>query len=150
MKNVFIIVAIFGILATSCKSTSKISDKNTDIEYVIAKNYYVKNSVETIDNPKIESKARFNEIFGMATLQGEDGKPTEIDFDKQFVIAIVIPPTNISTTLTPISLTKNNDDKLELTYSIQKGEEQSHTIKSSLIIIVDKKFNGDVKLIEKE
>jgi hypothetical protein len=82
MKNLLFIVAIFGILATSCKSNSKISEKNTDIGYVIAKNYYVKNSVETIDNPKIESKERFNEIFGMATLQGEDGKPTEINFDE--------------------------------------------------------------------
>lgn len=149
MKNLLFIVAIFGILATSCKSNSKISDKNTDIDFIVAKNYYVKNSVETIDNPKIETLDDFKKIFGMATLQGDEGKPTEIDFDNQFVIAVVMPPSNTEIILTPVSLSNNNENKLEFTYSIQKGVEQTHTIKPCLIIIVDKKYNADVVLVEK-
>lgn len=149
MKKLLTILAVLSLFAIACKSNSNVSENNEEIDYIIAKNYYVKNSIETIDNPKIESNEKFDEIFGMATLQGDDGKPTEIDFDKQFVIAVIKPPTQSSTTLNPISL-KSKEGKLEFAYSLECGEIQSYTIKPFLLIIVDKKYNSDVLIVEIE
>ena len=53
-----------------------------DVSYILAANYFVKNTVNQLDNPKIETAEKFNEIFGMATTMGKEGKPTEIDFSK--------------------------------------------------------------------
>ena len=36
----------------------------------------------------------------MATTKGKDGKPTAIDFTKQFVLAIVLPETDFATEIT--------------------------------------------------
>jgi hypothetical protein len=149
MKKLLFLVTIFSVMALSSKAQTTDS-KNKKISYVVAKNYFVKNSAETLLQPQIESQEQFDAIFGMAAFQGENGKPTAIDFSKQFVIAIIKPETNISTTLNAISLTKNKSKKLEFTYSVKKGDEQQYTIVPSLIIIVEKKYFADVKLIEKK
>ena len=43
---------------------------------------------------------------------GNDGKPTEIDFTKQFVLAIVLPVTNLATEITPDRLEEKGDTLL--------------------------------------
>ena len=49
----------------------------------------------------------------MATVMGANGKPTPIDFNKQFVIAVINNETDISTSFTPIKLEKTEAKKLE-------------------------------------
>lgn len=69
------------------------SDK---VAFEVAKNYFFKNDQEIPASPKITTAEEFGKLFGMATTIGEDGKPTEIDFTKQFVLAIVLPVTNVT------------------------------------------------------
>ena len=120
----------------------------TDIPFIVAKNYFVKNKAKSLDNPKIETAEKFNEIFGKATTMAEDGMPTEIDFNKQYVIAVMMPETNIMTAVVPISLQKNKEGNITLTYKLEKGQKQSYTLRPALQIIVDKTENGILELKE--
>src|SRR5690606_11717534 len=64
---------------------------NNAIPYVLAQNYFVKNTIGEDRNGiyKIETQAAFDELFSPAASMGKDGKPTPIDFEKQYVIAII-------------------------------------------------------------
>jgi len=150
IKNIFIILSCV-FMFTACENTNKTKKNTTNdavISYKIAKNYFVKNTVDEIENPKITSQEDFDEIFGMATTMGEDGKPTSIDFSKEFVIAVILPETDISTELQPIDLIENEKNNLIFTYKKEEGEKLSHTIKPALILIVDNNHKGEVTLKE--
>ncbi|MFN7312406.1 MAG: hypothetical protein ACK5UI_02890 [Bacteroidota bacterium] len=124
--------------------------KVTDIPFTLAKNYFVNNTVEKLDNPKIETAKTFNKIFGMATTMGKDGKPTEIDFDKKYVIAVILPETDLMTSIYPISLQKDENGKITLTYKTVVGEKQSYRTRPSFEIIVDRTENGSIELREQK
>lgn len=124
------------------------SQNMTNIAFTIAKNYFVNNTVTKLDNPKIETAEKFNEIFGMATTMGAAGKPTKIDFSKQYVIAIILPETDFATNIYPISLLKNTKNEITLNYKYVIGEKQSFTTRPNFIIIVDKRENGMITLNE--
>jgi hypothetical protein len=136
-------VLTFAILII-CSFSISFAQSKSNIPFIQAKNYFVKNSykMEEIKQSKILSQKEFDEIFGMACLMGNEGKPTVIDFNKQFVIIIVNKETNNSTELFPISLKKEKKNKLIFDYQIKTGMEQSFVSQSCLIIIVDKKYKN--------
>ncbi len=127
-------------------ATNNTATAKEDISFAIAKNYFVKHSMSPLDNPKIETAEQFQSIFGAATTMGEAGKPTDIDFSKQYVIAVVLPETNLNTTIEAVRLQKNEHNEIDFYYHIQKGEPQTYTIKPALAIVVDKKADGKVNL----
>ncbi len=161
-KQIIAFAVIASLFFTACQNNSKkndnIENKNSvikekedqakDITFTVAKNYFVKNTVQKLDNPKIETSEKFAEIFGMATTMGNDGKPTEIDFSKQYVIAVVMPETDMMTTVEPVSLQKNTKGDVILIYKSVIGEKQSYTTRPNFAIIVDKTENGNVILKE--
>ncbi len=115
-----------------------------DIKFTHAKNYFVKNSYKEgeLRQYKILSQKEFDEIFGMACLMGNEGKPTTIDFKKQFVFAIICPETTISDELIPVNLKKENKNKLSFNYKTKIGSEQSYTSRPCIIIVIDKKYKN--------
>ncbi len=133
---------------TNTVQTNTTEKESTDIPYTIAKNYFVNNTVNNLDNPKIETKEKFNEIFGMGAHMGKDGTPTEVDFTKQFVLACLLPDTDTATEMKPISLQKNNNNDIVLSYNVKVGAKQSFVIKPFIAIVVDKSYNGNVVLKE--
>ncbi|MDR2146261.1 MAG: hypothetical protein LBE91_07380 [Tannerella sp.] len=142
-RKIILLATVTGLLLTACKNNSK-----TDIVFSVAENYFVKNTVNKLDNPKIETAEKFNEIFGMATTMGKDGKLTEIDFTKQYVIAVLLPETDLMTTVVPVSLQKSKTGKITLTYQSVVGQKLSFTTKPNFAIIVDKSENGNITLNE--
>ena len=143
MKRIIALAAVMSLLFVACQNNSK-----TDIVFCVAKNYFVKNTVEKLDNPKIETADKFHEIFGMATTMGQDGKPTEIDFTKQYVIAVLLPETDLLTTVEPVSLQRDKAGEITLTYKSVVGHKQSFTTKPNFVIIVDKVEYGNITLKE--
>ncbi len=163
IKQFLTIATVTSLILTSCQNNKKNNIENKqnsneievkkdlkmlDIPFVMTKNYFVKNDVENIDNPKIETTEKFNAIFGIATTIGKDGKPTEIDFSKQYIIAVIKPETNLSTTLEPRTLQRNEKGEIILTYKYVTGEKQSYSTRPNFAIIVDKSENGDILLNE--
>jgi hypothetical protein len=70
---------------------------------------------------------------------GNDGKPTEIDFTKQFVLAIVLPVANLATEITPDRLDEKGDT-LFYFYDAKVGEAQSYSTQPISLVILDKKY----------
>jgi len=131
---VFCICAFFlQMLICSCCSSSA----SSTIPYAEAHHYFFRNDATIPESPVITTQEQFDSLFGMATTMGEGGKPTAIDFTKQFVIVVVVPATDIETELRPVSLTKN-DDHLTFTYQCRQGEKISYTMQPLLLIVVDK------------
>ncbi|MBO7434674.1 hypothetical protein J6U76_01580 [bacterium] len=98
---------------------------------------------------KITTQTEFDRYFGMAAVMG--GQPTAIDFDRQFVIAIVLPETNHSTTIRPGTLTDEGGAlKLEYAVSVAAGENTWTAVPLSLLV-VDKRYEREnVVLLRKE
>ena len=134
--------------SSSTSNIASVDSQLTDIDYQIAKNYFVNNTVDSIPNPLIENQETFNSIFGMATVMGEEGKPTAIDFTKQCVIAVMFPETDIVTNIIPQKLSKNKEGKLIFSYAIDQGEKTTSTMVASCILIINKADRGEVILNE--
>src|SRR5699024_5171205 len=122
-QSFFLITAL--LIMSSCQNTDKKDestipveettdtekkDVKTDIPYKIAENYFLKNTVEEVDQTKIETSDQFEEYFGMATTMGEKGTPTPIDFSREYVIPIALQKTRHKTQINPVSLVQDNDD----------------------------------------
>lgn len=133
MKKVITAVVIM-IAMVACKTNNA-----TEVSFEVAKNYFFKNNQEIPADPKITDSVQFSTLFGMAAVMGEDGKPTPIDFNSQFAVAVVLPVTDMSTEICPQTVVMQNDT-LRYTYEVKVGDKQSFSIQPLSIIILDKKY----------
>ena len=109
------------------------------VPYIEAHNYFFRNDAKIPSGPIISDAKTFNSLFGMARTMGENGKPTEIDFDNQFVIAIVLPSTDIDTKIEPNKLTVDNQ-RMDFKYTIMKGRKMTSMMQPILVLVVDNKY----------
>lgn len=152
MKNFVMLLGVLGgLMLLSCKSSTN-TDKGQveNVPYAVVKGYFVKNDADLslLKNGKITTEKDFLALFGAAAVMGEDGKPTIIDFSKQYAIAVVGEKTDLSVSMTPLTLAKEGDN-LTFTYEYKEGEKQSYTIQPLLIVAVDSKYEGNV-ILKKE
>jgi uncharacterized OB-fold protein len=124
--------------------------KVTSVPFTLLKNYFVKNDIQKLDNPKIETQEKFNEIFGMGATMGKEGKPTAMDFNKQYVIAVILPETDTMITVELVSLTKEENGNIILTFKTEVGQKQSFTTRPNFGILVDKTEVGKIELKEQK
>ncbi|PHO01769.1 hypothetical protein CSC82_21900, partial [Rhodobacteraceae bacterium 4F10] len=109
-----VVSAFLGCNLSSNKSkdtkeeTTKTNEAVT-VTYKVASRYFIKNNIEELPS-KIDSREEFEKYFGMATVMGENGKPTSIDFEKEYVIAVTVDASNKTTELQPVSLTKEGEE----------------------------------------
>ena len=153
MKKVLLAFAVLlGLVAcTANKATSaEKSVFSSEVPFTVAEHYFFNKGQDIPVNPKITSEELFKQLFGMATVMGENGKPTEIDFSKQFVLAVVLPVTDINTEITPVKV-EEKGDTLFYHYDVKTGEKQSFSIQPLSIIILDKKYeNKEIFLINQQ
>lgn len=157
IQRCFLIVYITIIFLSGCNNsttyktepaTAQTDTSAISIPFSIGKNYFVKNTIKSIDNPKIETAEKFFEVFGMATTMGPSGKPTEIDFSKQYVIAVLLPKTDLATTVAPIGLQRNAKGEITLLYKVVSGAQQTFTSRPQFIVIVNKTESGPITVRE--
>lgn len=120
----------------------------SDVPFYIASNYFVHSGSARPDHLKIETAEKFNEVFGMATTMGLGGKPSEIDFSRQFVLAVVKPATDLMTTLRPLRVQKDGVGAITLTYQFTEGPKQTYQSIPHFIVIVDKSVDGPIRFVE--
>lgn len=128
-----ILIFFFAALSFIC------CQSETVVPFSVARNYFVRSDADVAENVKITDQATFEDVFGMAAFMGRDGQPTSIDWDKEFVIAVVKPETDAETILEPLSLVKKGKS-LVLNYSLKSGPSMSYTIRPFFIIVVDKQW----------
>jgi riboflavin synthase alpha subunit len=68
---------------------------------------------------------------------GNNGKPTVIDLEKEFVVVVICPETFFSTQFTSIKLVEEKS-KVNIEYKIIKKEKQNYSIVPFNLMIVDK------------
>lgn len=132
-------------------TTKKPSEASVvNVPFEVAKNYFFKNGQTIPTSPKITAAEAFDQLFGMAAFMGKDGQPTAIDFDKQFVLAIVLPVTDVATEIIPQKV-EAKGNQLFYSYEVRTGKQQSFSIQPVSIIILDKQFeNHEVILINEQ
>lgn len=115
-----------------------------DVPFEVAHNYFVRNDVTEPIPAKIASQDEFERYFGMAAFMGKKGQPTPIDFEIQFVIAVVLPETSHSTELRAESLS-DDGQKLTFTYHVDVADkENTWTQVPVLLIVVDRQYERDI------
>lgn len=122
--------------------------QETEVPYTELKNYFFRNDAEIPANPKIETREKFDSLFGMATVMGTEGLPTDVDFERQFVIAVVLSVTNQQTELDGERLFAWKDllgySNLEFDYSvIRDSDTLSYTMQPVLLIAVDRRYDAE-------
>lgn len=154
MKKKFVFLFCSILLLAACKSTSTHVSENKetvaaadDVPYTIANRYFINSDYPEGKKfiPAITTEEEFKAIFGMARVNTPDGKPTPIDFTKQYVVAIINESTNGLAEIKVNSLKKENDH-IVMEYSIKNTNQSSQmTTRVPLIIILDKKYDGPVQ-----
>ena len=148
MKHLTIIsLAVGALLLLLCSNCSfmdkmyaaqKIDQVATPIKYTTLENYFVRNDVDCSKQQRliIDNKADFEKYFGMAAHMG--GMPTEVNWNKQFVIALVMPETKRATTIYPVNVKETDNNILVFSYMIKKGDKMSHNMVPFIAVAVDK------------
>ena len=135
MKKLIISLLSVCMLA-ACGSSTKL----VDVKFTPADHYFFRIDARIPDSVKITSKAQFESMFDMAAVMGKNGQPTPIDFNKQFVLAKVLPATDVKTQIIPQSLKASKNHTLYFNYQIKKGNKMNYSIKPMLLLIVDRKY----------
>lgn len=134
-------LAVFALAFVALLSCQRVEE----VPFVELHHYFFNHGLELPADPKIDSAEEFAELFGMAAVMGTDGQPTSVDFEKEFVIAVVCPVTDLLTELAPESLRKA-DGKLVFTYSEKIGEKQTWSMQPVLLVKVDRQYECPVEL----
>lgn len=141
MKRLFfILLAGMMIGLTAC-------NQKKEVPFEVAHNYFVRNDVTKPIPAKIASLDEFEQYFGMAAFMGKNGQPTPIDFERQFVIAVVLPETSHSTELQAESLI---DDGAKLTFTYRAevaNKENTWTQVPMLLIVADRAYERGIVTI---
>lgn len=124
--------------------------RSETVPFEEVRNYFFRNDAAIPSAPKVDSAEGFESLFGAAAFMGKDGTPTAIDFDKEFVIAVVDPKTDVATELTPVSLEKRGDE-LIFTYKETLGEKLGWTMQPLLLVKVGRSHDApSVKLVRQQ
>lgn len=137
-------IVITATLMMSCGTANKVSK----VPYTIAHGYFVRNDAPAHASNFYDNRESFDRIFGCAAVMGPDGLPTDIDFSRQSVVAIIGNQTNCPTEYIPISVTSESDT-LRLKYRATEAAPTTYTMTPLLLVVIDKQKASSVVKLEK-
>lgn len=131
MRKTALILTLVLVALLCCQcSTSQYSQAKKgakDIPFVVLENYYVLNNVDCskLQRLIIDNEQDFNSFFGPAALMG--GMPTDINWKRQYVIAVLLPETNRPTMVTPMQV-KQSPGNIIFKYQVNRGSKTSYKL----------------------
>ena len=134
--------------STSADSTATAGVVTTDsiVPYRLAENYFT-----TSDNlpSTLTTAEELGKYLGMATSM--EHTPTTIDWSREFVIPIVLPSTDSSMEIIPVSLVRNTSGGLTLSYRLKHGiSHHGSEMRPFVAIIVSRDYLAPVTLQQEE
>lgn len=136
--NIFKNVIAAALVAVSIVSSC--TDEGKNVPFTEARNYFVRNdAVLPLESNVIETQAQLDSLFGMAAVMGRNGRPTDIDFDREFCVAYVVPPTDTLTEIVPVAVTSKGKE-LTCSFEIRKGDPITWTIQPFSLIVIDRSY----------
>lgn len=140
MKRLFFSFLCMALMAVPMMAS--VADDSKTVSYVLLKNYFHNNDAPIPTTPMIKTQQEFDAQFGMAASMGEDGQPTPVDFKKQVVIAIVLPETNVATTIDSVVITQPERLRLQVNCIVRQGDKQSYTTQPIYLMAIDRKYSN--------
>lgn len=137
LQSLFGIVTSIVLLVSCAVSEENKMKESVNINYEVAKGYFVKNTF-SVQQPTpiiLANKAALDSVMGMAATMGANGKPTDFDFSREYAIVFIYPETDSSVVLNPGSL-ELKADTVKLSVSIEPGVKQTYRIVPSLLLKV--------------
>jgi len=132
MKRIAFITALCALVMLCCQCTTSKQLRQAQkgakaVSYEVLQNYYVRNDVDCSKMQRLilDSEQDFNAYFGPAAIMG--GMPTDINWNKQYVIAILLPETNKPTMVTPMQV-KQSPGNVIFKYQVNRGRKTSYTL----------------------
>jgi heat shock protein HslJ len=116
----------------------------SEVNGYFVKNTWKKNKTKVL---RFSSQTQLEKVFGMATVMGENGKPTRVDFSKSAVIAVIFPKTDCSIELKMLGLQQINK-QIVLTYSFVETGKTSAFSQPFLLIQIDKTVKGKISSVK--
>ena len=146
MKRLTITLAVGALLLLLCSNCSfmdkmyaaqKIDQAATPVPFTTLENYFVRNDVDCSKQQRliIDNKAEFEKYFGMAAHMG--GLPTDVNWNKQYVIAVILPVTNHATMVTPLEV-KQSPGNVIFKYQVYRGGKTSYTLMPFAAVALNK------------
>lgn len=134
--------------STASDSTATAGVVTTDsiVPYRLAENYFA-----TSDNlpSTLTTAEELGKYLGMATSM--EHTPTTIDWSREFVIPIALPPTGTETEIIPVSLIRNSSGGLTLTYRLREGFSlHGAKMRPFVALIVSRDYLAPVTLQQEE
>ena len=140
MKHLTITLALgtLLLLCSNCRQIEILDDIATPVPFMTLENYFVRNDVDCSKEQRLilYNKQDFESFFGMAATMG--GQPTEINWDKQYVVALVLPVTNLTTSIHPVAVKAGDSQYLVFSYDVKKGEKMSYRMVPFAAVAIDK------------
>ena len=83
----------------------------------------------------IDNQEDFDAVFGPAALMG--GLPTDINWKRQFVVAVLLPETNRPTMVTPLEV-KQSPGNVIFYYQVNRGRKTSYKLVPFAAVALDR------------
>ena len=146
MKHLTIILAVGALLLMCCNcsfmdkmyAAEKIDKVATPVHYTTLENYFVRNDVDCSKQRRLilDNQQDFDTFFGKAATMG--GLPTTVNWNKQYVVAIILPETKRATSIEPVAVKVTDNDVVVFSYHIKKGDKMSHSMVPFTAVAIDK------------
>ena len=133
---------VFGMLAlamavAACQTGNNTAQSAQNVPFEVANGYFFRNDKAIPERPLvITSQEQLSEYFGCATTMSS--RPTAIDFTTHAVIAVVVPPTSVSTDIVTKSITSEGTDTLVVNYSVNRGDSITYTMQPMAMMVIAK------------
>ena len=132
--------------ATDSTATAGVVTTDSIVPYRLAENYFAASDSLPSTLTTAEEQGKY---LGMATSMGHI--PTTIDWSREFVIPIALPPTGTETEIIPVSLVRNSSGGLTLTYRLREGFSlQGAKMRPFVALIVSRDYLAPVTLQQEE
>ena len=135
-----------GSTSTDSTATAGVVTTDSIVPYRLAENYFAtSDSLPTV----ITSAKEQEKHLGMVTAMGHT--PTTINWSREFVIPIVLPSTDSSMEIIPVSLVRNTSGGLTLSYRLKHGiSHHGSEMRPFVAIIVSRDYLAPVTLQQEE
>ena len=140
--RIFVLALVVAVMG-SCSITRKVEKDAYPIAFTEVHNYYVKNNFtpKKLVRKVINTEGEFRAIFGDAAVMGATGRPTPINFGRQFVLAVVSPVTDTNTQMYPLSVLQNGN-AIIFNYKVDKGGKMSYSVSPYVAVVLDRPVNN--------
>ena len=141
MRRVAIILSLTAVALLCCQCApsqyQRAKKGAKSVPFTVLEHYYVRNDVDCsqIQRLILDNKEDFEAYFGEGAVMG--GMPTDINWKRQFVVAILLPATRKATMVTPLEV-KQSPGNVILYYQVNTGRKTSYTLVPFTAVAIDR------------